>query len=56
MVKFICHVQNRLYDVFPDIDKNEIERLNYKEILVLNRLNGTSKLDNEKLKLYKNAI
>lgn len=56
MVKFICHVQNRLYDVFPDIDKNEIERLNYKEILALNRLNGTSKLDNEKLKLYKNAI
>lgn len=56
MVKFICHIQNRLLDVFPDVDKSEIERLNYKEILAFNKANASSKLENEKLKLYKKAI
>ena len=56
MVKFICHIQNRLLDVFPDIDKTEIERLNYKEIIAYNSLNAKRKLDNENLKVYKEAI
>lgn len=56
MVKFISHIQNRLLDVFPDIDKNEIERLKYKEILAINRANASGKLENENLKLYKEAL
>ncbi|NJM79463.1 MAG: hypothetical protein HC854_07360 [Flavobacterium sp.] len=49
MVKFICHIQNRLLDVFPDIDKTEIERLNYKEILSFNKANASDKLENVKI-------
>lgn len=32
LVKFIAHMQNRLLDDFPDIDKDDIYRIDYKEV------------------------
>ena len=53
LIKFISHIQNRLYDEFPDIDNDEIEKLDYKSIINYNKINKNSSLKNEQLVEYK---
>jgi uncharacterized protein len=55
LIKFISHIQNKLYDVFPDIDKSTIEKIDYKKIIAFNKKNSYAKA-NEQLLGYKENL
>lgn len=52
MIKLVAHIQHRLLDSFPDIDKDTIEKLDYTKIINENSM-FKRQLENERLSSFK---